>query len=153
MAQPERTLRESALPTFDVVRGSIDRPTINVNKFEIKTTTIQMIQNNLQLWGNMIEDQNQNLKRFLQLCDTFKYNRVTKTQLVSGCFCSFFVTTATNGSIPKSQAWESFNSQLKKCPHHSMQDLLQLQIFYNGLDGCLRADLDGTSTSAFMNNT
>ncbi|KAA3462883.1 oligopeptide transporter 4-like [Gossypium australe] len=27
--------------------------------------------------GIMTEDPNQHLKRFLQLCDTFKYNRVT----------------------------------------------------------------------------
>ncbi|KAA3469345.1 hypothetical protein EPI10_015142 [Gossypium australe] len=34
-----------------------------------------------------------------------------------------------------------------------MQDWLQLQIFYNELDGSLRASLDGASIEAFMNNT
>ncbi|KAA3477374.1 Integrase-like protein [Gossypium australe] len=37
---------------------------------------IQMIQNTLKFKGNMAEDPNQHLKRFLQLCNTFKYNEV-----------------------------------------------------------------------------
>lgn len=86
MAQPERTLHEYALPTLDVVRGSIERTTIiwpkkrttiNANNFEINMVTLQMIQNNLKFRGNMMEDPNHHLKRFLQLCDTFKYNGVT----------------------------------------------------------------------------
>ncbi|KAA3461616.1 oligopeptide transporter 4-like [Gossypium australe] len=36
-----------------------------------------MIQNNLQFKGAMTEDPNQNLKQFLQLCDTFKFNGVS----------------------------------------------------------------------------
>ncbi|KAA3470748.1 oligopeptide transporter 4-like [Gossypium australe] len=36
-----------------------------------------MIQNTLQFKGNMVEDSNKHLKRFLQLCNTFKYNRVS----------------------------------------------------------------------------
>lgn len=65
------------LPTLDAVRGSIERSVINTSNFEINTTTIQMIQNTLQFRGNMMEDLNQHLKWFLQLCDTFKYNGVT----------------------------------------------------------------------------
>ncbi|KAA3477598.1 casein kinase II subunit alpha, chloroplastic-like [Gossypium australe] len=34
-----------------------------------------------------------------------------------------------------------------------MEDLLQLQIFYNGLDRSLGASLDGASVGAFINNT
>lgn len=44
MAQ-QRMLCDYALPIVDVVRGSIERLTINANKFEIKTVTIQIIQN------------------------------------------------------------------------------------------------------------
>ncbi|KAA3466227.1 hypothetical protein EPI10_001338 [Gossypium australe] len=34
-----------------------------------------------------------------------------------------------------------------------MQDWLQLETFYNGLNGSLRASLDGASVKAFINNT
>ncbi|KAA3484648.1 Retrotransposon gag protein [Gossypium australe] len=50
-------------------------------------------------------------------------------------------------------AWERFKSLLRKCPHLSMQDWLQLQIFYNGWDRSLRAGINGASAGAFMNNT
>ncbi|KAA3466842.1 hypothetical protein EPI10_001906 [Gossypium australe] len=56
--EPERTLNEYALPTLDVIRGNIERLVINANNFKIKIVTIQMIQNTLQLWGNMMEDLN-----------------------------------------------------------------------------------------------
>ncbi|KAA3474176.1 hypothetical protein EPI10_024496 [Gossypium australe] len=52
MARNERTFREYALLSLEVVQESIKR-------------------------SSMIEDPNQNLKWFLQLCDTFKYNGVT----------------------------------------------------------------------------
>ncbi|KAA3461903.1 reverse transcriptase [Gossypium australe] len=79
----QRPLREYALPILDLVRGSIKRPVIKANNFEIKMTIIQMIQNTLQFKGNMIEDPNQHLKQFLQLRDTFKYNGVTDVLCVS----------------------------------------------------------------------
>ncbi|KAA3481061.1 hypothetical protein EPI10_021457 [Gossypium australe] len=37
---------------------------------------IQMIQNNLQFRGVIMENLNQHLKRFIQLCDTFNFNGV-----------------------------------------------------------------------------
>ncbi|KAA3473932.1 oligopeptide transporter 4-like [Gossypium australe] len=57
-----------------MVQGTIRRPAITANNFEIKPA---MIQNNLQFRGTMTGDPNQHLKWFLQLCDTFKYNGVT----------------------------------------------------------------------------
>lgn len=77
MAQNERALREYALPNMHLVRGSITRPTIIINNFEIKPTMVQMIQNNLRFKGTMTKDPSIQLKWFLQLCDMFKYNGVT----------------------------------------------------------------------------
>ncbi|KAA3484357.1 Retrotransposon gag protein [Gossypium australe] len=41
MTHNERTLRDHALPSLDMVQESITRPTIIVNNFEIKLTMIQ----------------------------------------------------------------------------------------------------------------
>ncbi|KAA3481380.1 Integrase, catalytic core [Gossypium australe] len=38
----------------------------------------------------------------------------------------------------------------RKCPYHGLQDWLQLQVLYNGLDRNLCSSLDGASTGAFM---
>ncbi|KAA3471130.1 reverse transcriptase [Gossypium australe] len=65
-----------ALPNLDTVQGSITRPTITINTFEIKPAMTQMIQYNVQFRGIFTEDLNQHLKWFLQLCDTFKFNEV-----------------------------------------------------------------------------
>ncbi|KAA3461141.1 Retrotransposon gag protein [Gossypium australe] len=48
------------------------------------------------------------------------------------------------------EAWECFKLMLHKCPYHGLQDWLQLQVFYNGLDGNLCSSLDGVSARAFM---
>ncbi|KAA3467201.1 oligopeptide transporter 4-like [Gossypium australe] len=65
MAHNETTLRDYVLPNLEMVQGSIIRPAITSNSFEIKPTMIQMIQNNLQFRGTMAEDPNYHLKRFM----------------------------------------------------------------------------------------
>ncbi|KAA3466231.1 Retrotransposon gag protein [Gossypium australe] len=144
----------------------------------------------------MMEDPNQNLKRFLQLCDIFKYNRVTDDVIhlwlfpfslcdnaynwfdsqksssittwddLAGKFLHKFFPTSRAIQLRHDianfkqfegenlyEAWERFNSLLRKCPHYSKQNFLQLQIFYNGLDRSLKVSLDGTSVRAIMYNT
>ncbi|KAA3470406.1 oligopeptide transporter 4-like [Gossypium australe] len=132
-----------------------------------------MIQNNLQFWGNIMEDSNQHLKRFLQLCDTFKYDGVTDYVIRLLLFpFSFSITTwdelpgkflhknfpisrtiQLRRGIANFKQIKGENLYKAKCPYHGIQEWLQLQIFYNGLDGSLRAGLDGASSGAFMNNT
>lgn len=51
------------------------------------------------------------------------------------------------------EAWEHFKLMLCKCPYHGLQYLLQLQSFYNSLDGNLWSILDRTSMGAFMSKT
>ncbi|KAA3462050.1 RING-H2 finger protein ATL63 [Gossypium australe] len=69
MAHNEKTMREYALPNLDMVQGTMTRPAITANNFEIKPTMIQMIQNNLN------NDRRSELESNM-LCYTFKYNRL-----------------------------------------------------------------------------
>ncbi|KAA3469662.1 hypothetical protein EPI10_015427 [Gossypium australe] len=64
------------------------------------------------------------------------------TLFVFGYFSFRCATMCTNGLIRTSLYL-----------HHRIQEWLQLQIFYNGLDGSLRAGLGGAFGGAFMNNT
>ncbi|KAA3461314.1 RING-H2 finger protein ATL63 [Gossypium australe] len=56
MTRNERIMREYALLNLDMVQGSIMRPAITTNNFEIKLAMIQMIQNNLQFQGPITEN-------------------------------------------------------------------------------------------------
>ena len=40
------------------------------------------------------------------------------------------------------EAWERFKELLRKCPQHGIESWLQVQLFYNGLDGQTRSNID-----------
>ncbi|KAA3479785.1 Retrotransposon gag protein [Gossypium australe] len=109
----------------------------------------------------MNEDPNQYFKRFLTICDIFKYNRPvdsinTWDELVSKFLAKYFPSSKTmkiHMDITNFQqleveslykAWKRFKLMLRKCPYH---------VFYNGLDGNLCFSLDGASARAFMSKT
>ena len=76
---PFMLLEEFALPPT-VVQMAIRRPPIQVNNFELKLVTLQMLQNIMfHIFPN--ENPNMHLTNFLEVCDTIKYNGVTKEAL------------------------------------------------------------------------
>ena len=68
---PFMLLEEFALPPT-VVQTAIRRPPIQANNFELKSVTLQMLQNILF---------HMHLTNFLEVCDTIKYNGVTEEAL------------------------------------------------------------------------
>ncbi|XP_052197256.1 uncharacterized protein LOC127804434 [Diospyros lotus] len=79
MAQQEeqKKLRKYAMPKVDGISSSIQRPIVQANNFEIKPSIIQMIQTSVQFGGFPNDDPNQHLGNFLEICDTFRFNRVS----------------------------------------------------------------------------
>ena len=76
---PFMLLEEFALPPT-VVQTAIRRPPIQANNFELKSVTLQMLQNIL-FHGLPNENPNMHLTNFLEVCDTIKYNGVTEKAL------------------------------------------------------------------------
>ena len=76
---PFTLLEEFALPPT-VVQTAIRRPPIQANNFELKSVTLQMLQNIL-FHGLPHENPNMHLTNFLKVCDTIKYNGVTEEAL------------------------------------------------------------------------
>ena len=72
-------IEEFALPPT-VVQTAIRRPPIQANNFELKSVTLQMLQNIL-FHGLPNENPNMHLTNFIKVCDTVKYNGVTKDTL------------------------------------------------------------------------
>ena len=63
-----------------VVQSAIRRPPIQANNFELKGVTLQML-HNIQFHGLPSENLNAHLTCFIEVCDTVKYNGVTKEAL------------------------------------------------------------------------
>ena len=76
---PFMLLEEFALPPT-VVQTTIRRPLIHANNFELKLVTLQMLQN-IMFHGFPSENPNMHLTNFIEVCDTVKYNGVTKEAL------------------------------------------------------------------------
>ena len=76
---PFMLLNEFVLPPT-IVQKTIRRPPIQANNFELKSVTVQMLQNIL-FHGLPHENPNMHLTNFLEVCDTIKYNGVTEESL------------------------------------------------------------------------
>ena len=68
-----------------VVQTAIQRPPIQANNFEPKAVTLLMLQNIL-FHGLPSENPNIHLTNFIEVCDTIKYNGVTKEALILRLF-------------------------------------------------------------------
>ncbi|KAA3483924.1 oligopeptide transporter 4-like [Gossypium australe] len=158
MAQNERTSRDYALPSINMVQETIAMPAITTNNFETKLAMIQMIQNNLQFKGTMIEDPNQHVQWFLQLCDTFKYSGVTDDTIHIRLFPFSLIDNAfswldsqTPGSIT---AWDELVGMfLQKWREKVSMRHRNAFLSGCGLDANARSRLDGATRGALMNRT
>ena len=72
-------LDEFVLP-LTIVQTAIRRSPIQANNFDLKSATVQMLQNIL-FHGLPHEIPNMHLTNFLEVCDTIKYNGVTEEAL------------------------------------------------------------------------
>ena len=71
-----RTLGEYSVPSLTGSPNCIVKPSIDANTFENKPAYIQMV-SQYQFAGLPSEDPNAHLASFLDICDTFRINRVS----------------------------------------------------------------------------
>ena len=48
------------------------------------------------------------------------------------------------------EAWERFKELLRKCPHHSIPYWIQMETFYNRLNGQTRTIVDAAANDALL---
>jgi hypothetical protein len=91
--QPEHKIGELCTPDI------VDLPILNLvdigRPFEIKTSTIRMVQHS-HFTGK--EDPNLHLQAFIELCQTFNMDGVTQDQMRKGSFRSLYSRRLCNGS-------------------------------------------------------
>ncbi|XP_075475685.1 uncharacterized protein LOC142509480 [Primulina tabacum] len=51
------------------------------------------------------------------------------------------------------EAWERYKELLSKCPNHGYADWVQIELFYNGLDGPTRGNVDAAAGGTIFSKT
>ena len=72
-----KTLIDYMQPIIGSIHSAIRKPTIAANNFEIKSGILQMVKTK-QFGVALIENLKDHIANFVELCDTIKYNGVTK---------------------------------------------------------------------------
>ncbi|KAF7822014.1 uncharacterized protein G2W53_027469 [Senna tora] len=161
---------EYATPTIHLLSPSIRRPAIEVNHFEINPNIIQLFQSHASFGGLPTEDSIAHILNFLEVCDTFKQNRVSEEAIKLRLFPfslrdrakwwlnslpAGFITTwedLANKFLAKyfPPAWERFKDLLQRCPHHGFPKWLHVQTFYNGLHSTFQTTIDASAGGSLM---
>ncbi|XP_073275411.1 uncharacterized protein [Primulina huaijiensis] len=161
---------EYAQPSLDGARPSIVRPTVKANQFEIKPAIIQMIQNTVQFGGNALDDPNTHIPDFLEICDTFKFNRVSDDPVILHLFpfslrdkvkswlncLPLRADITTFSQFEKEslyEAWERYKDLLRRYPHHELPLGLVVQTFYYGLISSKRTMIDAATCGNLLRKT
>ena len=74
--QDEVAMTDLMVPTRPRNRAGVIIPPIQANNFELKSSTIQMVQSYGQFSGGIHENPSEHLDKFLMVADTVKYNGV-----------------------------------------------------------------------------
>ncbi|XP_061339570.1 uncharacterized protein LOC133286199, partial [Gastrolobium bilobum] len=82
---PQRTLGDYMTPTVIPPIGSVVRPTVEPNNFELKPALVQLVQKE-QFVGTSAEDPYFHIENFLLLSDTVKINGVTRDAILLRLF-------------------------------------------------------------------
>ncbi|XP_068638466.1 uncharacterized protein [Aristolochia californica] len=161
-AQPH-TLKDYVWPVVNDYSG-IRRQTINANNFELKPALISMV-HQAQFSGSPIDDPNIHLAMLLEICDTVKINGVIEDTIRLRLF-PFSLNDKARAQFRSEigqfkrkdfeslyEAWERYKDLIRRCPQHGLPDWLQVQMFYNGLNGQTRTIVDTASGGTLMSKT
>ncbi|XP_075507431.1 uncharacterized protein LOC142544256 [Primulina tabacum] len=122
-------IRDHFRPVINNQYSGIARGTINANNFEFKPALINMVQQN-QFAGTATSDPHVHLRTFLEITDTLKIEISTFRQTD---FEQLY------------EAWERYKELLRRCPNHGFEYWVQIELFYNGLNGQTRTTVDAAA--------
>ncbi|XP_073294485.1 uncharacterized protein [Primulina huaijiensis] len=125
-----------AIPIIDHFRSvlnahysGIARGTVNENNFELKPALINTVQQN-QFGGAATADPHLHLRTFLEITDTGPSKRMAPIASFGECH---YMAGVSNQEL------------LKRCPNHGFEDWVQIELFYNGLNGQPRGIVDAAA--------
>ncbi|XP_073030807.1 uncharacterized protein [Primulina eburnea] len=151
-------IRDHFRPVINAHYSGIARGTINANNFELKPALINMVQQN-QFVGIATSDPHLHLRTFLEITDTIKINgSITTWQELATKFLSKYFPPAKSAQLKIEistfrqtdfeqlyEAWDRYKELLWRCPNHGFEDWVQIELFYNGLNGQTRTTVDAAA--------
>ncbi|XP_061338969.1 uncharacterized protein LOC133285718 [Gastrolobium bilobum] len=144
---PQRTLGDYMTPTVIPPIGSVIRPTVEPNNFELKPTLVQLVQKE-QFAGTSAEDPYLHIENFLLLSDTVKINASKRAKLKDE-----ITEFKQKESESIYEAWERFKTLLRKCPQHGIEVWNQAEIFLQGLTTNTRTLVNATTGGSLTTKT
>ncbi|GJZ95542.1 zinc finger, CCHC-type containing protein [Tanacetum coccineum] len=150
-----RTLGDYSKPSHEGYGNTIELPT-GSNMVALRSDTIRLVQNGCSFHGLRSEDPNQHLKDFLKLVDSLDLDgSITTWEDPTTRFLAQLFPPGRTAKLRNdilmfqqhhgetlSKAWTRFNDLLRKVPHHGLDLWLQIQIFYDHVDGITQKGID-----------
>nr|GEU33413.1 reverse transcriptase domain-containing protein [Tanacetum cinerariifolium] len=137
-----RTMAQMLQVPIEGYKDAIVVPPINANNFELKQTSINLVQSN-QFMGR--QDPHNHLRFFNKVTSTFRHPEVPNTTIKLLIFLFSLEGEA--------RIWlykEPPRSILTQCPHHGFSKLHQLETFYNALNPNDQDALDSAAGGNFL---
>ncbi|XP_073045967.1 uncharacterized protein [Primulina eburnea] len=125
-------IRDHFRPVINNHYSGIARGTINANNFELKPVLINMVQQN-QFGGTATTDPHVHLSTFLEITAKSAQLKIEISTFRQTDFELLY------------EAWERYKELLQKCPNHGFEDWVQIELFYNGLNGQTRTTVDAAA--------
>ncbi|XP_073317223.1 uncharacterized protein [Primulina huaijiensis] len=156
-------IRDHFRPVINDHYSGIARGSINANNFELKPALINMVQQN-QFAETATSDPHVHLRTILEITDTGSITRMAsiaslrKYHYLAGAgdkISGKILPPAKSAQLKIEistfrqtdfeqlyEAWERYKELLRKCPNHGFEDWVQIELFYNGLNGKTRGKVD-----------
>ncbi|KAG9458482.1 hypothetical protein H6P81_002990 [Aristolochia fimbriata] len=125
--------------------------------------------NSYQFGGLANEDPNEHIEKFLELCDTFKFENVTNEAIWLRLFQFTLRDRAKSclSTLPPDsirtwdeehdeqlfEAWERYKELLRKYPNHGTPLGMQMEIFYNGITVSTQSLIDAAAGGTMNKKT
>ncbi|GKB38604.1 zinc finger, CCHC-type containing protein [Tanacetum coccineum] len=135
-----RTLGDYSKPYHEGYSNTIKLPVGN-NMVPFRSDTIQLVQNGCSFHELRSEDPNQHIKDFLKLVDSLDLDGDNRTAKLHNDIRMF----QQHHRESLSEAWTRFKDLLRKVPHHGLNLWLQIQIYYDHIDGTTQRCIDYAS--------
>ncbi|XP_073049675.1 uncharacterized protein [Primulina eburnea] len=140
-------IRDHFRPVINAHYSGIARGTINANNFELKPALINMVQQN-QFAGTATSDPHVHLRTFLEITDTELATKFLSKYFPPAKSAQLKIEISTFRQTDFEQlyeAWERYKELLRRCPNHGFEDWVQIELFYNGLNGQTRTTVDAAA--------